>query len=66
MKKLPNWTSVNEAFYGLREAVKGQQFVTLSWSHAQRTPPVLRTGPVMPSKRLRSSVIAAASLRNSG
>ena len=30
MKKLPNWTSVNEAFYGLREAVKGQQFVTLS------------------------------------
>jgi hypothetical protein len=30
MKKLPNWASVNEAFYGLREAVKGQQFVTLS------------------------------------
>jgi glutathione S-transferase len=29
MKKLPNWGSVNEAFYGLREAVKGQQFVTL-------------------------------------
>jgi glutathione S-transferase len=29
MKKLPSWGSVNEAFYGLREAVKGQQFVTL-------------------------------------
>ena len=30
MKKLPSWASVNEAFDGLREAVKGQQFVTLS------------------------------------
>ena len=30
MKKLPQWASVNEAFYGLREAVKGQKFVTLS------------------------------------
>jgi hypothetical protein len=29
MKKLPTWPSVNEAFYGLRDAVKGQQFVTL-------------------------------------
>jgi hypothetical protein len=27
MKKLPNWNSVNEAFHGLREAVKGQAFV---------------------------------------
>ena len=30
MKKLPNWDKVNEAFDGLREAVKGQQFVTLA------------------------------------
>ena len=30
MKKTPNWNKVNEAFYGLREAVKGQQFVTLA------------------------------------
>ena len=29
MKKLPSWPSVNEAFDGLREAVKEQQFVTL-------------------------------------
>jgi glutathione S-transferase len=29
MTKLPNWGKVNEAFDGLREAVKGQQFVTL-------------------------------------
>ena len=29
MRKLPSWGSVNEAFHGLREAVKGQQFVTL-------------------------------------
>jgi len=29
MKKLPSWASVNEAFYGLREAVRGQRFVTL-------------------------------------
>jgi glutathione S-transferase len=28
MRKLPSWANVNEAFYGLREAVKGQQFVT--------------------------------------
>ena len=27
MKKLPNWNSVNEAFYGLREMVKAQNFV---------------------------------------
>ncbi|HVZ51768.1 MAG TPA: glutathione S-transferase family protein [Pseudolabrys sp.] len=30
MKKLPNWGKVNEAFNGLREAVKGQKFVTLA------------------------------------
>ena len=30
MKKLPNWDKVNEAFNGLREAVKGQPFVTLA------------------------------------
>jgi glutathione S-transferase len=30
MKKTPNWNKVNEAFYGLREAMKGQQFVTLA------------------------------------
>jgi glutathione S-transferase len=29
MKKLPTWSKVNEAFFGLVEAVKGQQFVTL-------------------------------------
>ncbi len=29
MKKLPNWQSVNEAFYGLREAVKAQPFVRI-------------------------------------
>ena len=26
MKKLPSWAKVNEAFYGLVEAVKGQPF----------------------------------------
>jgi len=30
MKRLPSWPKVNEAFYGLVEAVKGQKFVTLS------------------------------------
>ena len=30
MKKLPNWAKVNEAFDGLREAVKRQKFVTLA------------------------------------
>ena len=30
MKKLPSWDKVNEAFHGLREAVKGQPFVTLA------------------------------------
>jgi len=30
MKKLPNWDKVNEAFNGLREAVKAQKFVTLA------------------------------------
>lgn len=30
MKKLPNWGKINEAFDGLREAVKGQKFVTLA------------------------------------
>ncbi len=30
MKKLPHWDKVNEAFNGLREAVKGQKFVTLA------------------------------------
>jgi glutathione S-transferase len=29
MAKLPSWPKVNEAFYGLRDAVKGQKFVTL-------------------------------------
>ena len=29
MTKLPHWGAVNEAFYGLRDAVKGQPFVTL-------------------------------------
>ncbi len=29
MKKRPSWSKVNEAFNGLREAVKGQKFVTL-------------------------------------
>jgi len=26
MKKRPSWDKVNEVFYGLVEAVKGQQF----------------------------------------
>lgn len=30
MRKLPNWDKINEAFYGLRDAVKGQHFVTLA------------------------------------
>ena len=30
IKKTPNWDKINEAFNGLREAVKGQQFVTLA------------------------------------
>jgi glutathione S-transferase len=30
MKKLPSWGKVNEAFHGLRDAVKGQKFVTLA------------------------------------
>jgi glutathione S-transferase len=30
MKKLPSWAKVNEAFYSLRDAVKGQKFVTLA------------------------------------
>jgi glutathione S-transferase len=30
MKKSPNWAKVNEAFDGLREAVKMQKFVTLA------------------------------------
>lgn len=30
MKKLPSWAKVNEAFDGLREAVKSQKFVTLA------------------------------------
>ena len=30
MKKLRNWDKVNEAFHGLRDAVKGQPFVTLA------------------------------------
>ena len=29
MRKLPTWPKVNEAFYGLVEAVKGQPFVTV-------------------------------------
>ena len=29
MKRLPNWTTVNEAFYGLRDQLKGQQFVRI-------------------------------------
>lgn len=29
MSRLPSWPKVNEAFYGLRDAVKGQPFVTL-------------------------------------
>ena len=29
MTALPNWPKVNEAFYGLRDAVKSQKFVTL-------------------------------------
>jgi hypothetical protein len=27
MKKLPSWNKVNEHFYGLREAIKEQEFV---------------------------------------
>jgi glutathione S-transferase len=30
MQKRPNWAKVNEAFYGLRDAVKGQPFVKLA------------------------------------
>jgi hypothetical protein len=30
MKKLPPWPRVNEAFYGLAEAVKQMAFVTLA------------------------------------
>ena len=30
MKKLPNWDKMNEAFYGLRDALKGKKFVTLA------------------------------------
>ena len=30
MKKLPHWGKINEAFDSLREAVKGQKFVTLA------------------------------------
>jgi glutathione S-transferase len=30
MKRLPSWPKVNEAFYGLVEAVKGQPFVTIA------------------------------------
>lgn len=30
MAKRPSWPKVNEAFYGLRDAVKGQPFVTLA------------------------------------
>jgi len=30
MAKRPNWAEVNQAFYGLRDAVKGQPFVTLA------------------------------------
>jgi glutathione S-transferase len=30
MKKLPSWPKVNEAFFGLTEAVKNQPFVTLA------------------------------------
>jgi glutathione S-transferase len=30
MKKLPSWAKVNETFYGLAEAVKGQKFAALS------------------------------------
>ena len=29
MRKLPSWDGVNEAFYGLREAVKAQNFVRI-------------------------------------
>ena len=29
MKKLPSWNGVNEAFYGLREAVKAQNFARI-------------------------------------
>ncbi len=30
MKKLPSWPKINEAFYGLVEAVKAQKFVTIA------------------------------------
>jgi glutathione S-transferase len=30
VKRLPNWSKINQDFYGLVGAVKGQQFVTLS------------------------------------
>lgn len=30
MKKRPNWDTVNEAFHGFRDAMKGQPFVTLA------------------------------------
>jgi glutathione S-transferase len=30
MKRLPSWPKVNEVFYGLVDAVKGQKFVTLA------------------------------------
>ena len=36
MKKLPTWPKVNEAFYGLVEAVKGQPFVTPSEDKAEQ------------------------------
>jgi hypothetical protein len=26
MKKLPNWSKINEAFHGIVDSVKGQQF----------------------------------------
>ena len=29
VKKLPSWSKVNEAFYGLREQLKGKQFATV-------------------------------------
>jgi hypothetical protein len=29
MKRLRSWNKVNEVFYGFRDAVKDQQFVTL-------------------------------------
>jgi hypothetical protein len=27
MKRLPSWQAVNTEFYGLREAIRGQNFV---------------------------------------